>query len=146
MPSRPDPAPMCAARLRQAGLRVTEPRLAVYGLLREIGGHRSADEIVSRLTARGLQISRMSVYNVVAALTTAGLVMCADTGPGRAVYEATDDWHHHFVCRDCGAVFDVPCSRGKTPCLSPPRNFSGTVDEAQVIFRGRCAECAQDPS
>lgn len=130
------------ARLREAGLRVTRPRVVVYGTLREAGGHRSVDDLVGLLIARGSHIPRMTIYNVVADLAAAGLVMCADTGPGRAVYEVNDAWHHHFVCRDCGRVDDVPCLRGEKPCLEPPPGLLGTVDEAQVIFRGRCNECA----
>ena len=128
-------------RMREAGLRVTQPRLAVYSILRELGGHRSVDEIVSLLSQRGRPVPRMSVYNVVADLSTAGLVMFADVGPGRALYEASDHWHHHFVCRQCGQVADVPCLRGKKPCLEPPRSVAGTVDEAQVTFRGVCTRC-----
>ena len=86
----------------------------------------------------------MSVYNVVADLQAAALVMSADVGPGRALYEVAETWHHHFVCRVCGAITDVPCVRGKKPCLDPPAALAGTVEEAQVIFRGVCAACAGD--
>jgi Fe2+ or Zn2+ uptake regulation protein len=50
-------------------------------------------------------------------------------------------WHHHFVCRVCGQVIDVPCATGTKPCLTPEIAV-GEVDEAQVIYRGRCAACA----
>jgi Fur family ferric uptake transcriptional regulator len=134
-----------AARLRDSGLRATEPRVAVYSVLREVGGHRSVDDLVALLGARGRVIPRMSVYNVVADLTASGLVMCADTGPGRAVYEASDVWHHHFVCRECGVVIDVPCARGRKPCLVLPRAVKARADEAQVIFRGTCDACVPSP-
>lgn len=67
--------------------------------------------------------------NVVCDLTAAGLLMCADTGPGRALYEATDTWHHHIVCRVCGVVIDIPCERGERPCLEPPETFRGTCEQ-----------------
>lgn len=129
-------------RLRQASLRVTRPRVLVYGLLRHAGGHRSVDEVITMLGTLGTRLPRMTVYNVVTDLVGAGLLMCADTGPGRALYEAADTWHHHFVCRDCGIVLDVPCVEGDKPCIQPPTALPGTVDEAQVIFRGRCEGCA----
>jgi len=128
-------------RLRDAGLRATRPRQLVYETLMEIGGHHSVDELVSLLGDRGHQITRMSVYNVVADLQRAGLVLCADTGPGRALYEVSETWHHHFVCRVCGSIADVPCVRGEKPCLDPPSAFNGRVEEAQVIFRGVCETC-----
>jgi len=130
-------------RLRDAGLRATTPRVRVYGLLRHVGGHRSVDEMVGLLAKEGHAIPRMSVYNVVSDLQRAGLVVCADIGPGRALYEASDEWHHHFVCRSCSAVLDVPCVKGTKPCLDPPVPIPGTVEEAQVIFRGVCDACRE---
>ena len=136
----PDPAG-AREKVQASGLRATRPRVLVYSVLREVGGHLSVDSVVAHLAARGHRVPRMSVYNVMADLASAGLVMCADAGPGRALYEAGDSWHHHFVCRSCGAVADVPCVRGRKPCLDPPPSIPGTVDEAQVIFRGICNAC-----
>jgi len=145
----PGPAPLStdlalAARLRGAGLKATRPRLVVYRALLELDGHRSVDEIAHHLRALGLGLPRTSVYNVVEALRLAGLVMGADAGPGRALYEAGGDPHHHFVCRSCAAVIDVPCAAGSTPCLDGAGDV-GRVDEAQVIYRGLCAGCADAP-
>jgi Fur family ferric uptake transcriptional regulator len=130
-----------AVRLHTRGLRATRPRVLVFELLRQLGGHRSVDEIVSILADRGEPVPRMSVYNVVSDLTAAGLLMCADAGPGRALYEASEAWHHHFVCRECGRVEDVECVRGRKPCLEPAGELPGEIDEAQVIFRGVCHAC-----
>jgi Fur family ferric uptake transcriptional regulator len=139
---RADAEALAHERLRAVGLRTTRPRVLVYAVLREVGGHRSVDEVLELLEARGHAIPRMSIYNVMADLTEASLVMPADAGPGRALYEAGDVWHHHFVCRGCGRIEDVPCLEGRKPCLLPPKSLPGsTIDEAQVIFRGHCAEC-----
>jgi Fe2+ or Zn2+ uptake regulation protein len=129
------------ARLRAAGLRATKPRVLVYEALRANGGHRSADDVAALLTKGGSPLPRASIYNVLADLTAAGLLMCADVGPGRALYEAAERWHHHFLCRVCGMVLDVPCIRGEKPCLDPPASLQGTVEEAQVLFRGVCDRC-----
>lgn len=128
-------------RLHEAGLKVTRPRLLVYGVLRDAGGHRSVDDVVKILGRQGHRVPRMSVYNVMADLTAAHILMRADTGPGLSLYEASDTWHHHFVCRTCGAIEDVPCVVGKKPCLEPSAGLEAVVDEAQVIFRGVCGAC-----
>lgn len=129
-------------RLREAGLRVTGPRTAVYNLLKSLGGHHSADDLAQRLEAEGTGMSRASVFNVLNDLSSAGLIMLSDAGPGRAFYEASEKWHHHFVCRGCGEIFDVPCAKGRKPCLMPDLPGPGfSVDEAQVIFRGLCPSC-----
>lgn len=131
-----------AALLREAGLRATRPRVALLGAMRRERGHRSVDELVSLLERRGVRLPRMSAYNIVADLQAAGLVLCADAGPGPALYEAAGAWHHHFVCRVCRTVTDVPCVRGRKPCLEPARFTGGEVEEAQIIFRGVCRACA----
>ena len=130
-------------RLRAAGLKATQPRLLVLHLLQELGGHRSADDLVEELRARGTPLSRASVYNALAALLTHGLVMLTDAGPGRALYEPAGRWHHHFSCRRCGEIRDVACVVGAKPCLNP-EDVDGNVDEAQVIFRGICGNCLRN--
>ena len=127
--------------IRQRGLKATRPRTVLYGLLREVGGHRTAEELAGLAAAGGYRLSRASIYNVLDDLGAVGLVMVADRGRGPAIYEAADSWHHHFVCRSCGAVIDVPCTVGMKPCIeaSVP---GAVVDEAQIIVRGSCAACS----
>ncbi|MGI5128677.1 Fur family transcriptional regulator [Pseudonocardia sp. CA-107938] len=127
--------------LRERGLRATRPRVAVLAALRDLGAHRSAEEVRVRVAERGEPLPRSSVYGVLDALVVAGLVMTADAGPGVVLYELGDRWHHHFVCRVCHGVTDVECVTGAKPCLTPGTDV-GTVDEAQVIFRGVCTACA----
>lgn len=129
-----------ARRLRATGLKATRSRLLVLEVLQGTGPHLSTDELVEALDARGTPLPRGSVYNVVGALAAHGLITVTDVGPGRALYEVAERWHHHFVCRTCGLIEDVECVVGLKPCLDPGR-VNGEVDEAQVIFRGICTEC-----
>ncbi len=128
-----------AVALRAAGLRVTRPRLAVHRALARLGGHRSADEVAAAL--RGADaLPRTSVYNALEALRSAGVVIQAYAGTGAALYEAASEWHHHFVCRSCRAIIDVPCAVGVKPCIEPELP-DVDVEEAEVIYRGVCARC-----
>ncbi len=129
-----------AGRLRSAGLRATRPRLAVTEALRAMGGHHTADEVHAHLVEHGTSLPRTSVYNALVALSELGVVLRADVGPGAAVYEYAESWHHHFVCQRCGRVTDVTCLIGAKPCLTAGHDV-GRVDEAQVIFRGICHDC-----
>ncbi|MCI0634429.1 MAG: transcriptional repressor [Actinobacteria bacterium] len=127
-------------RLRAVGLRVTRPRVAVLDALAGEGVHCSVEELLAALAARQVRLARASVYNVLDDLVATGLVMLADVGPGRALYEVADDWHHHFVCRRSRQETEVACSAGSRPCLEA--GVPGAeIDEAQVIFRGLCADC-----
>jgi Fe2+ or Zn2+ uptake regulation protein len=128
-------------QLREHGLRATGPRVDVLAALEDLGGHRTADEVRDQLAAAGRPLPRSSVYNVLTSLAEAGLALTADAGPGPVLYEAGQEWHHHFVCRSCHRVFDVPCLVGARPCLTPGTDV-GVADEAQVIFRGICTDCA----
>jgi Fe2+ or Zn2+ uptake regulation protein len=133
-----------AGRLRDAGLRVTRQRIAILGALAALGGHRAAEEVATSLAAAGVRVPRASLYHALGSLAAAGVLMVADAGPGVARYEAASTWHHHLVCRSCGAIVDVPCLRGSRPCLDAEIP-GATIDEAQVIFRGTCARCAAFP-
>ena len=130
------------ARIREAGLRATRPRILVYELLLELRGHHPAETFIGKLRERGIRLSRASVYNVLADFTRVGLINLTDIGPGRALYEVQEEQHHHFVCRNCGRVEDVPVTAGMIPCLEPElpdEDFH--VEHAQVVFRGLCPDC-----
>lgn len=128
--------------MRLAGLRATRPRISVYETLAAMGGHRSADDVLASLAASGHVHARATVFNALADLARSGLIMVADAGPGVRLYEAGTVWHHHAVCRTCGAVTDIDCLVGAKPCIRPLGEW-GEVDEAQVIFRGHCARCVE---
>ncbi len=131
-------------RLRQANLRVTAPRIAVLTALDRLNDHVTAEQV--RQTAVELigSVSLQAVYDILAALTSAGLTRCVETPGHPARYEArVGDNHHHFVCRRCGATIDIVCAVGAAPCLDPdglPAGFA--VDEAEVTYWGTCSACA----
>lgn len=138
-------------RLRQRGLRVTRPRLAVLAVLDD-AAHRSEHVAVAEVTRRARvvlgSLSTQATYDCLGVLTGAGLVRRIELPGHPARYEArVGDNHHHQVCRDCGTTTDVDCVVGEAPCLTPSDNGSRfLVDEAEVTFWGRCATCVDlDP-
>lgn len=131
-----------AARLRTAGMRVTAPRMAVLMAVSDSAGHLDADtlrEHAQRLTGR---LSLQATYNVLRALTDAGLIRCTQIPGHPARYETErHDNHHHFVCRGCGAIRDVECAVGVAPCLEPQLPEEYDTQEAAVTFWGLCPDC-----
>jgi Fur family transcriptional regulator, stress-responsive regulator len=129
-------------RLRGASLRVTGPRVAV---LRAVHDHPHADtDSISGAVRRDLSVvvSLQAVYDVLRALTDAGLVRRIQPAGSVARYEArVGDNHHHVVCRSCGAIADVDCAVGYTPCLTAADDAGYQIGEAEVIYWGRCPEC-----
>ena len=76
------------------------------------------------------------------ALTDAGLLRRIQPSGSVARYEVrVGDNHHHIVCRSCGAVADVDCAVGTSPCLDASEDHGYAIDEAEVIYWGRCPEC-----
>lgn len=129
--------------LRGASLRVTRPRLAVLGAVHT---HAHADTATVIDTVRGDlgDVSTQAVYDVLHALTTAGLVRRIQPEGSVARYEArVGDNHHHVVCRGCGAIADVDCAVGHAACLTPNVDHGFVIDEAEVVYWGLCPECQQ---
>jgi Fur family ferric uptake transcriptional regulator len=128
--------------LREASLRVTGPRVAVLRAVHD-HPHADTDSIIGVVrTDLGVVVSLQAVYDVLRALTAAGLVRRIQPMGSVARYEArVGDNHHHVVCRSCGAIDDVDCAVGAAPCLTASDDYGFSVDEAEVIYWGRCPRC-----
>jgi Fur family ferric uptake transcriptional regulator len=129
------------ALLRQHGLQVTAQRLAV---LRGVSDrpHSTADDIYTVVRAGIGAISRQAVYDALSVLTDKGLLRRIQPAGSPARYEdRVGDNHHHLICRTCSRMVDVDCAVGETPCLTAADGAGYEVDEAEVIYWGRCPEC-----
>lgn len=134
--------PDYAEQLRTADLRVTRPRVAV---LEAVNAHPHADtETIFGAVRFALpDVSRQAVYDVLHALTAAGLVRKIQPSSSVARYESrVGDNHHHIVCRSCGVIADVDCAVGEAPCLTASDHNGFLLDEAEVIYWGLCPDCS----
>src|SRR6478609_6346808 len=131
------------AELRSAGLRVTAARLAILDTVRA-GDHLDVEAVTTRVRARLGHVSFQAVYEALHAFTAAGLVRRLEPAGSPARFEGrVGDNDHHLVCRVCGRVTDVDCTRGEAPCLEPATDAGYLVDEADVTFWGYCPDCRQ---
>lgn len=138
------PLPRAADELRRVELRVTRPRMAVLAAVHE-HPHADTDSIIDVVRRDLGEVSTQAVYDVLRALTSAGLVRRLQPPGSVARYEPqTADNHHHVVCRTCGEIADVPCAVGAAPCLTAGVDHGYEIDEAEVIFWGRCPECTTE--
>jgi Fe2+ or Zn2+ uptake regulation protein len=127
--------------LRRHGLQVTAQRLAVLAAVSQ-HPHATADHIAQAVREDIGVISRQAVYDALGILAENGLVRRIQPAGSPARYEdRTGDNHHHLICRSCSRMVDVDCAVGTAPCLSPADNAGFVVDEAEVIYWGRCPEC-----
>jgi Fe2+ or Zn2+ uptake regulation protein len=127
---------------REQGLRVTPQRQAIFRLLERNESHPTVDALFERARAEMPSISLKTVYQTVHDLEALGEVQLLDLGTGSVrVDPNVDDEHHHLVCTSCGDVRDLPVD--VTGIRVPSRYRRGfTVDDVQVIFRGRCENCS----
>jgi Fe2+ or Zn2+ uptake regulation protein len=133
-------------RLREAGLRVTAPRVAVLRVLAEATDHPRVDQVLDRVRSSGVSISTQAGYDVCEALYRVSLARRIEPAGGPARYEArVGDNHHHLVCRLCGTAADVDCAVGAAPCLDPSDAAGFVIDEAEVTFWGLCPACQSNP-
>ncbi|SEB95188.1 Fur family transcriptional regulator, ferric uptake regulator [Streptomyces misionensis] len=136
------PTPTTAEELRGAGLRVTAARVALLETVRD-GDHLGAEAIASGVRDRVGHISLQAVYEALHALTAAGLVRRIEPAGHPARFEGrVGDNHHHIVCRSCGAVVDVDCAVGDSPCLTAADGRGFAIDEAEVVYWGVCPDCS----
>jgi Fur family ferric uptake transcriptional regulator len=102
--------------LRQHGLQVTAPRMAVMSAV-TTRPHATADDLIDDVRER------------------------IGTGSAARYESRTGDNHHHLICRSCRTMFDIDCAVGYTPCLTAADDHGFEIDEAEVVYWGRCPEC-----
>ncbi|MDN3483286.1 Fur family transcriptional regulator [Arthrobacter sp. APC 3897] len=132
--------------LRTHGRRVTKQRLAVLTAV-EHHPHAVVDDVAAAVRGDLPDISLQSVYVVLADLTETGLLRKIEPPHSPARYETrVDDNHHHAICTGCGRIEDVDCAVGHAPCLTPENTHGMTIQIADVLYRGLCADCADQAS
>lgn len=127
--------------LRSAGLKSTAGRVAVLDALSTMP-HTDAERVYRRVSETLPTTSIQSVHNILADLTTAGLLRRIEPAGSAALYERRiGDNHHHLVCSSCGAISDVDCVVGEAPCLTPSDAQGYSIQTAEVTFWGLCPSC-----
>jgi Fe2+ or Zn2+ uptake regulation protein len=129
--------------LRGASLRITRPRVAALAAVYD-HPHADTHSIIGLVREELGDVSQQAVYDVLRALTDAGLLRRIHPPGSVARYESrVGDNHHHVVCRACGVIADVDCAVGPAPCLTPSDDHGFTIDEAEVIYSGLCSNCSK---
>jgi Fur family transcriptional regulator, stress-responsive regulator len=128
--------------LRRRGLQITAQRLAVFRAVTS-QPHIAADAIAEFVRAEIGAISLQSVYDALSVLVAEGLLRRIQPAGSSARFETrVGDNHHHLICRTCGRMVDVDCAVGAAPCLTALDDNGYEIDEAEVVYWGRCPDCA----
>lgn len=126
--------------LRNAGLKVTLPRLKILEIL-EGGGarHKSAEDIYRALLNSNEDIGLATVYRVLTQFEAAGLVTRHHFENGMAVFELNrGDHHDHIVCLDCGKVEEFVDAgiEERQKVIADQHGFD--IQDHSMILYGRC--------
>jgi len=130
-----------AELLRRHDIQVTAQRLAILAAVSR-RPHATTDDVAKAVRAEIGVVSRQAVYDALGVLAVKGLIRRIQPARSPARYEdRTGDNHHHLICRLCGRMVDVDCAVGAAPCLTPADDSGYEIDEAEVVYWGRCPEC-----
>lgn len=132
-----------AKRFREADLKVTPQRIAVFEALNASPGHATADHIHRSVVEALPKVSLRTVYQILHELTEIGELVMLDLGTGAARFDHNLSPHHHLVCESCATVVDVPALAVDVR-LSGVADMGVTVSGAELVMRGVCAECNSD--
>jgi Fur family transcriptional regulator, ferric uptake regulator len=125
-------------------VRSTRQKRAVAALLAESPGFRSAQDIFAELRSRGENVGLTTVYNQLGALAEAGEVDSVRTEGGEALFRrcATQDHHHHLICRDCARTVEIegPEVEAWADQVAGAHGYTQLSHTVEVI--GLCPACA----
>jgi Fur family transcriptional regulator, ferric uptake regulator len=130
-------------RLRQAGYKITPPRMAVLEVIQQEGGHLNPVEVLEHAKAIHPRLGRATVYRTLELLTQLGIVRpiyLVDSGP---IYIRADSAHHHLVCSNCGLIIDFDQCSADEIAGELSRQHGFTIQSHLLEFYGLCAACGE---
>lgn len=127
---------MESADLRNAGLKVTLPRLKILEMLESSEArHLSAEDIYRRLIELNEDVGLATVYRVLTQFETAGLVRRHNFEGGHAVFELERGPHHdHMVCLDTGKVIEFVSEEIEKLQRDIADKYGYTVQEHSLVL------------
>jgi len=131
-----------AARLRDAGLRATSPRIAILCLLERDRTHPDAEQIRARLRKSMPSLSLSTVYGTLEAFLAHGLLRKIQSVRGPLRVDGTASDHDHAVCKECGSVFDVPRIQEPHKNVGPTLPRGARLLNVHVEYEVICSQCA----
>lgn len=130
-------------QIKQAGLKVTLPRVKILHVLENSGQrHLSAEDVYKALLEKGEEIGLATVYRVLTQFEGAGLVCRHHFEGGQSVFELNRGGHHdHLVCVRCGMVveFMEETIEQRQKAIAQEHGFA--LEDHSLVIYGICPRC-----
>lgn len=129
--------------LREAGLKVTAPRLKILRVLESSPQrHLSAEDVYRALLDAGEELNLATVYRVLTQFETAGLVSRLHFESGHSTFELDSGKHHdHIVCVVCGRVDEFVDKLIEERQEAVSRRAGYEMTDHSLYIYGVCADC-----
>ncbi len=132
-----------AQKLRDAGHKLTNARLAVLQALEDSGGHITSAEVLSRVDAIDPSIGRASVFRTLDLLT--GLAIIRPTYIGTSMTPTyvllPEGHHHHIICTNCNRVIEFDECGLEAIAAELERRLGVRLTGHLLVFYGLCDQC-----
>ena len=131
--------------LKDAGLKITLPRVKILQILESADVHHvSAEDVYKKRLANGEEIGLATVYRVLTQFEQAGLIVRHNFEGGHSVFELSSDQHHdHIVCLRCGKVEEFNDSEIERRQEEVARGLGFELTDHHLNLYGLCPDCAR---
>ncbi len=139
---------MAHQQIKQAGLKITHPRVKILAILESSEQrHLSAEDIYKELLRRGEEIGLATVYRVLTQFEVAGLVCRHHFEGGQSVFELNRGEHHdHLICVQCGQVVEFFDPQIEARQRAVAKRYQFSIEDHALVIYGRCARCRREES
>ncbi|MBS1709746.1 MAG: transcriptional repressor [Armatimonadetes bacterium] len=145
MPEHPDYEGFALSKLKEAGHRITMPRLAVVRVLARSERPLTPNGIHSEIAATGGKIDVVSVYRILSTLSSLGLVHHIGSVDAYSACQLDTGHGHgceHLICTSCGRVEELPVADASSIAVTDQSDKAGfSVQAIRVEVLGTCPEC-----
>ena len=132
---------MANTKPNQCVKRMTKQRRLIKEILAESKSHPTAEMIYHEARKHLPDIGLGTVYRNLQILVEENSIIELNCGGRVSRYDGNMQPHCHFVCTECGNVYDVEMDMSKKACQKVAPAINGQIDYCRVEFYGRCDEC-----
>jgi Fur family ferric uptake transcriptional regulator len=128
--------------LRDAGYKLTKPRLTILEILESQGGHITSSELLSLVETRDSSIGRASVFRTLDLMIKLGIIWTTVQGSSTIHYMLMPGGHHHhIICTNCQKLIEFEDCRLGPLIEAVQQQYGVRVDGHLLELYGICADC-----